>query len=613
MSHEIDEILSVIEDLDANRVANFGYNSTAFNNDDADGVASFDPGNDNNIPTASHTDLDPQVLDTGYQAQGASIPQNAWNHFIGRMSYNINKTAQKFKEFLGMAKTKMGLNAGRYDAEFEYNQNDACFTYSVSGSVATVQYWRCLVNSTVGVTPGSDPTKWLAVNINLSSNRSAIQHSGLLPIYALVDLSNTTSYPNDTWFPITSSAIKAASITDGDGATTVRFDVYGERSSGKAVLVVDSTVTGVANLDDDVVWKDTAVDSGGTVISPSPIGYSKLVLGRQRVLWLRGGGKYLVYNSVGATLTIRTSSYDNGADSAIAPNTGRIFSPTPRRVRLRAVVPDAGSSDEAPNLGQVTGLITGGVGAVTAAGVSVAAPTGGWDPLAGGADVQAVLESVKTLFSYTFSGTNARGTLAITDADSPTKSGFYTLLSPYTNGPTGAKHQILHIQSQDSANEATQIAVDPVSGTVYRRMKHPFWSEWGSWSALLTSSSGLNADNLTSGTVSLDRIPATLTGKSADQLGGQAPSYYLSPANFSAYNITNSNYTSSNQTIASTAIGRMRYGTWTTSGAGSLSAPSGGMYMALCQGGLISLVPGGTTLITVGGAQSRYYSIWRVA
>src|SRR5690606_27287008 len=118
--------------------------------------------------------------------------QNAWNHFIGRMSYNINKTAQKFKEFLGIAKTKMGLNTGRYDAEFEYNQNDTCFTYSVSGSVATVQYWRCLVNATVGVTPGSDPTKWLAVNINLSSNRSVVQHSGLMPIYALVDLSNTT-------------------------------------------------------------------------------------------------------------------------------------------------------------------------------------------------------------------------------------------------------------------------------------------------------------------------------------------------------------------------------------------------------------------------------------
>jgi hypothetical protein len=68
------------------------------------------------------------------------------------------------------------------------------------------------------------------------------------------------------------------------------------------------------------------IDGAPLNSNDNPIGFSILPLGKQAVVWLRGGAPYALWNSFGAEYTVRTASYDNGSDAPIVPNAGRVFS-----------------------------------------------------------------------------------------------------------------------------------------------------------------------------------------------------------------------------------------------------------------------------------------------
>lgn len=85
------------------------------------------------------------------------------------------------------------------------------------------------------------------------------------------------------------------------------------------------------------------------------------------------------------------------------------------------------------------------------------------------------------------------------------------------------------------------LVADSVAPTIYDLLLATFTTNgttitWSTYTSVLNnlyteSALARNADNLTSGTVALARIPTTLTGKDADLLDGQHGSYYLKADN----------------------------------------------------------------------------------
>lgn len=102
---DLTDIEEKAQGLVENKVANFAYTQEAYDNNVVDGVSEYDVNNAQNIPIADAETLDvnPTVLNKGYRSQASSITRMLMNHFLGRMSYNLNKSIDLFKKgFLGI-------------------------------------------------------------------------------------------------------------------------------------------------------------------------------------------------------------------------------------------------------------------------------------------------------------------------------------------------------------------------------------------------------------------------------------------------------------------------------------------------------------------------------
>lgn len=134
-------------DSDAGRPANFGYEDAAFEDNDIEGVASYDADRAQNVPTKDYTTYNETVLKKGIQAQGASIPREAYNHFLGRFSYNLRKLNQKTGEFIDAFLQYAAENAGLYDAGTQYPVDAICYTISVVDGVPVYTWYRRISSS----------------------------------------------------------------------------------------------------------------------------------------------------------------------------------------------------------------------------------------------------------------------------------------------------------------------------------------------------------------------------------------------------------------------------------------------------------------------------------
>lgn len=102
---DLTDIEEKAQGLVENKVANFAYTQEAYNTDDVAGVSEYNVENNQNIPVADAETLDvnPTVLNKGYRSQASSITRMLMNHFLGRISYNLNKSIDIFKKgFLGI-------------------------------------------------------------------------------------------------------------------------------------------------------------------------------------------------------------------------------------------------------------------------------------------------------------------------------------------------------------------------------------------------------------------------------------------------------------------------------------------------------------------------------
>lgn len=112
--NDLTNIIGILGGIRDNRVANFAYKDAAYSKDQANGTSTYNPANNNNIPSASADTLNtnPTVLSEGFRSQASVLTRMLVNHFFGRVSYNLNKTVDKLTEALTSIKDALGAAEG---------------------------------------------------------------------------------------------------------------------------------------------------------------------------------------------------------------------------------------------------------------------------------------------------------------------------------------------------------------------------------------------------------------------------------------------------------------------------------------------------------------------
>lgn len=114
IASDISALKDLSDDVVANKVSRFAYTEQAYTDNNADGVTVYDVNADQNIPvgTASVMKVNQTVIEKGWRARASSITRMLMNHFLGRISYNLNKINDWFNSFLGSMSSYLGAPNG---------------------------------------------------------------------------------------------------------------------------------------------------------------------------------------------------------------------------------------------------------------------------------------------------------------------------------------------------------------------------------------------------------------------------------------------------------------------------------------------------------------------
>jgi hypothetical protein len=369
--NDLQLIQNVITRLNANPVARLSYTQNAFDNDIIEGVDVFDINADQNIPKADKTDYNQTIINKGVRAQGASIPRMGWNHYVGRPSFNLNKLVQKFLAFLGIYRSSLAHNAAEYDSSAAYKTGDICYTVDTVENVK-VYTWhqrKSLTPQTISNIPPDTALHWEEMQSKTSS-------SALLPFsapgyrhkFTVTDLTGV-NYNRARWYPVTTKLqdFEAQVGQAKEGVPQVLIEAFcngtvsGRSSPHRAELAVLSKFTGFTDSSTDIVLNNAFVDQeDGTArpLTDAPIGYSKLVKGRQAVVWLKGGSRYALWNSFGSDFELHNTQYVNGFDNTIDIADTRPFDIIPGFFKARIKSTEASEKDDAVIKEQVDGAIS---------------------------------------------------------------------------------------------------------------------------------------------------------------------------------------------------------------------------------------------------------------
>ena len=114
LKEDLTAIKEIQDGLVNNKVARFSYTQNAYDANTVDGVNEYNVNNEQNIPngTASIMKVNSTVLDKGYRAQASSITRMLMNHFLGRISYNLNKVNDNMKSLIDSLNSHLGTANG---------------------------------------------------------------------------------------------------------------------------------------------------------------------------------------------------------------------------------------------------------------------------------------------------------------------------------------------------------------------------------------------------------------------------------------------------------------------------------------------------------------------
>lgn len=114
LNEDLAECKRVEDTLTSNKVSRFAYTQRAYADDNANGVETYNFDNEQNIPlgTPEVMKVNTTVVDKGYRAQASSITRMLMNHFLGRISYNLNKINDVMSNLLSTIQSHLGTANG---------------------------------------------------------------------------------------------------------------------------------------------------------------------------------------------------------------------------------------------------------------------------------------------------------------------------------------------------------------------------------------------------------------------------------------------------------------------------------------------------------------------
>lgn len=146
IASDLNGIKTVSDTLTNNKVSRFAYTQEAYTANHANGTASYAPNQDNNIPlgTASNMKVNQTVIELGWRARASSITRMLMNHFLGRISYNLNKANDMINELL----TKLIANLGTADGIATLDSNGRIpYSQLPESAVELKGYWNASTNT----------------------------------------------------------------------------------------------------------------------------------------------------------------------------------------------------------------------------------------------------------------------------------------------------------------------------------------------------------------------------------------------------------------------------------------------------------------------------------
>ena len=146
ITSDLNGIKTVSDTLTNNKVSRFAYTQEAYTVNHANGTASYDPNQDNNIPlgTASNMKVNQTVIELGWRARASSITRMLMNHFLGRISYNLNKANDMINELL----TKLIASLGTADGIATLDSNGRIpYSQLPESAVELKGYWNASTNT----------------------------------------------------------------------------------------------------------------------------------------------------------------------------------------------------------------------------------------------------------------------------------------------------------------------------------------------------------------------------------------------------------------------------------------------------------------------------------
>lgn len=114
LNEDLQAIKKVENTLISNKVSKFAYTDKAYANNDANGVNNYDFDQEQNIPngTATVMQVNETVLTKGWRTQASSLTRMLMNHFLGRISYNLNKVNDNMSNLLSTLQSHLGTANG---------------------------------------------------------------------------------------------------------------------------------------------------------------------------------------------------------------------------------------------------------------------------------------------------------------------------------------------------------------------------------------------------------------------------------------------------------------------------------------------------------------------
>ena len=114
INEDVSAIKTIQDGLVKNKVARFSYTQKAYTDNIVDGVDTYNVNNEQNIPngTAAIMKVNDTIINKGYRAQASSITRMLMNHFLGRISYNLNKVNDNMKSLIDSLNSYLGKANG---------------------------------------------------------------------------------------------------------------------------------------------------------------------------------------------------------------------------------------------------------------------------------------------------------------------------------------------------------------------------------------------------------------------------------------------------------------------------------------------------------------------